>query len=173
MAQAQYLEITVFMAEYLLSSQGDRMGMAHSVEGRFPFLDHNVMEYACTLHPALKMKVLNEKYLLKRAAEKYVPSSIINRYKQPYRAPDIPSFFGENKPEYVAEMLSPSRIESYGYFDPKKVSLLLRKIEKGRATGYVDNMALVGILSTQIWHYHFIENYRSNFGENRPDGFSI
>ena len=96
--RAQYLEIKSLMRGYLLSSQGDRMMLANAVEGRFPFLDHRVMEFAGTLKPSLKMKVLNEKHLLKRAAEKYVPGDIINRHKQPYRAPDIPSFFGENPP---------------------------------------------------------------------------
>lgn len=163
--RAQYLEVKSLMRGYLLSSQGDRMMLANAVEGRFPFLDHNVMEFAGTLHPSLKMKVLNEKYLLKRVAEKYVPQEIVHRHKQPYRAPDIPAFFGDSTPEYVTELLDPERIRSYGYFDPQKVAMLLRKIDKGRAIGYGDSMSFVGILSTQIWHYHFVENFSRNFSD--------
>jgi asparagine synthase (glutamine-hydrolysing) len=161
--RSQYLEVKTLMSGYLLSSQGDRMLLWNSVEGRFPFLDHRVMEFASTLDPRLKMKVLNEKYLLKKAAGHYLPSNIVKRPKQPYRAPDIPAFFSDDPPDYVNELLSTDTIKRYGYFHPQKVSLLVKKIKKGRAIGYKDNMSLVGILSAQAWHYHFIENFGSNF----------
>jgi len=161
--RAQYLEAKSLMSGYLLTSQGDRMLMSNSVEGRFPFLDHRVIEFSNKIHPNLKMKVLNEKYLLKQAMKQYIPASIINRHKQPYRAPDIPSFFTTTSPEYVMELLSEEIISKYNYFDSGKVSMLCKKIRHGRAIGYKDNMAFVGILSTQIWHHLFIENYANNF----------
>jgi asparagine synthase (glutamine-hydrolysing) len=157
------VEAKTLMAGYLLSSQGDRMLLANSVEGRFPFLDHRVIEFASRLHPRLKMKVLCEKYLLKRAAGHYLPDRIVERCKQPYRAPDIPAFFGSCAPAYVDEMLGRDKIKDYGYFDSDKVEMLRRKIDKGRAVGYKDNMALVGILSTQLWHWHFVDRFAENF----------
>lgn len=157
--RAQYIEVKSLMAGYLLCSQGDRMLMASSVEGRFPFLDHRVIEYANAMHPKLKMKVLNEKYLLKRAMGKYLPPEIVQRYKQPYRAPALPAFFGNNPPEYVQELLGPETVRKYGYFDAAKVGRLMKKIQQGRAIGNKDSMALVGMLSTQAWHHLFIENY--------------
>ncbi|KZZ36833.1 asparagine synthase (glutamine-hydrolyzing), partial [Oleiphilus sp. HI0086] len=90
-----YLESKTLMAGYLLNSQGDRMLMKNSVEGRFPFLDHNVIEFASQLHPKLKMKAFNEKYILKKAMQNRLPNTIVQRYKQPYRAPNIPSFFSD------------------------------------------------------------------------------
>lgn len=156
--KAQYIESKSLMAGYLLCSQGDRMLMANSVEGRFPFLDHRVIEFANKLPPKFKMKGLNEKYLLKKAMRAYLPKKITQRYKQPYRAPDIPSFFQHGRtPEYVEELLSEAVIKRYGYFDGKRVSLLIRKIRAGRSIGYKENMAFIGILSTQIWHDIFIE----------------
>ncbi len=155
--RAQYIEAKTLMAGYLLSSQGDRMLMANSVEGRFPFLDHRVIEFASTLHPKVKMKALNEKYLLKASMKQYIPDDIINRHKQPYRAPDIPSFFKEGSPDYVGALLSEEGLNKTGLFDAKQVQLLLKKIRLGRAIGYKDNMALVGILSTQAWHKLFME----------------
>lgn len=157
--QAQYIEAKSLMAGYLLCSQGDRMLMSNSVEGRFPFLDHRIIEFASRIDPRLKMKVLNEKYLLKRSMSKYLPKDIVDRYKQPYRAPDIPAFFDKKIPDYVEDMLCESVIKRYGYFDSKKVFRLKEKIKRGRAIGYKDNMAFVGILSTQVWHNHFIENF--------------
>ena len=66
LAKAQWLETTVFMSGYLLSSQGDRMAMANSVEGRYPFLDYRVIEFCNRLPDSLKLNGLNEKYLLKK-----------------------------------------------------------------------------------------------------------
>ncbi len=157
--RAQYLESKTLMGSYLLCSQGDRMLMANSVEGRFPFLDHRVIEFANRLHPNVKMRALNEKYLLKRAMAGHLPPGILQRHKQPYRAPDIPAFFAGRPPDYVEDMLSEQTIKQYGYFDHSKVRFLLNKARRGSSMAYKDNMALVGILSTQLWHYHFIESF--------------
>ena len=148
--QAQYLEAQYLLPGYILSSQGDRMAMAHSVEARYPFLDHRVVEFAARLHPSLKMKVLNEKYLLKRIAQHRLPESIIRRPKQPYRAPDARSFVSHNTPAYVEELMSAEAIKSSGIFRPEAVSSLMTKCRAGRATGVKDNMAFIGILSTQL-----------------------
>ena len=157
--RAQYLEMKTLMPGYLLNSQGDRMLCANSVEGRFPFLDHRVMEFAARLHPRFKMRVLNEKYLLKRAMKDLVPQAILDRHKQPYRAPDIPAFFSGKPLDYVSDLLSENKIRAAGYFDPAKVRLLVAKARQGRAVAFKDNMALVGILSTQIWHHHFVDGH--------------
>ena len=161
-SQAQYLEATGLLPGYLLSSQGDRMGMAHSVEGRFPFLDHRVVDFTTKIPPRLKMKVLNEKYILKHAAGHLVPLSVRKRPKQPYRAPDAASFFdsgtGTARAPYVEEMLGPDRIRKEGLFNPTAVGALVKKARNGQAIGARDNMALVGILSTQLWVDQFISH---------------
>jgi asparagine synthase (glutamine-hydrolysing) len=156
--RAQYLEAKTLMAGYLLSSQGDRMLMANAVEGRFPYLDHRVIEFAACVPPRLKMKVLREKYLLKQAMRAHLPDAIRARHKQPYRAPDIPAFFARPLP-FVDELMSEATVRRYGYFDAQKVALLVRKARAGRALGFKDNMAFVGILSTQLWHHTFVENF--------------
>jgi len=156
-SQGQYLEATYFLPGYLLSSQGDRMAMAHSVEGRYPFLDYRVVEFAAKLPASLKMKVLDEKYLLKRASEGLVPDSIVRRVKQPYRAPDGRCFFEAGAPEYVKEALSPSEIEKNGIFDSSAVSALVNKYKAGKASSVKDDMALVGVLSTQLLAAQFTE----------------
>ena len=157
--RSQYVEAKTLMAGYLLSAQGDRMLMANAVEGRFPFLDHRVIAFANRLPPRLKMAGLNEKYLLKLAMKDLLPAAILQRPKQPYRAPDIPSFFQGQPPAYVDDLLSETLLRRYGYFDPAKVALLVKKARQGRAIAFRDNMALLGILSTQIWHQIFIEGF--------------
>ncbi len=161
--RAQYLEAAYLLPGYILSSQGDRVAMAHSVEGRFPFLDYRVVEFAAGIPPHLKMKVLNEKYLLKRCANGLVPPSVIKRPKQPYRAPDGKSFFQGSQLEYVDALLSSDRIQQDGLFDSLAVKSLVQKFRQGRAIGMRDNMALVGILSTQL----VVEQFVRNFGD-RP-----
>lgn len=163
--QAEYLEAAYLLPGYILSSQGDRMAMAHSVEGRYPFLDHRVVEFAAKLPPRLKMKVLDQKYLLKRAAAGWIPESIRRRYKQPYRAPDGRSFFGSCN-RLVDDMLSPEKLKRDGIFDPARVTALVKKFEGGHARGTRDNMALIGILSTEILMEHFMKP-RTTMGSQR------
>jgi asparagine synthase (glutamine-hydrolysing) len=162
--QAQFLETTILLPGYILSSQGDRVGMAHSVEGRFPFLDHRVVAFASRLPPHLKMRVLDEKYLLKRAAEGLVPAQVIRRPKQPYRAPDVPSFFlpagGGARFEYVRSALSDEAVRATGIFAPAAVAGLVRKCERGASLGVKDSMALVGVLSTQLLLARFNAEFR-------------
>lgn len=153
--QAEYLEAKYLLPGYILSSQGDRMAMAHSVECRYPFLDHRLVEFAGKLPPRLKMKVLDEKHLLKRAAHGFIPESIERRYKQPYRAPDGVSFF-TSRTNYAHELLSAEAIERNGVFDAMAVAALVDKFTHQRPTGARDDMALVGILSTQLLLEEFV-----------------
>ena len=142
---------------YLLSSQGDRMLMANSVEGRFPFLDHRLIEFANRLHPRHKMRVLREKHLLREAMKRDLPASIAERHKQPYRAPDAAAFLKDATPDYVNQLLGRDCVARYGYFDPDRVERLVAKLKSARVDAARDNMAFVGILSTQLWHRHFVE----------------
>ncbi len=153
----QYIEAHTLMSGYLLSSQGDRMAMANSVEGRFPYLDHRLIEFANRLPSRYKIMGLNEKYLLKRAMRGLLPERIRTRTKQPYRAPDSQSFFHHGRPaDYVAELFSDKRISDTGFLDPVAVRKLFDKCRAGRAIGFADNMAFVGILSTMLVHEMFI-----------------
>ncbi len=157
--QDQYIEVRTLLSGYLLSSQGDRMLMGNSVEGRFPFLDKNVVELANSLPASYKLAVLDEKHVLKRAARKVVPREIIDRKKQPYRAPDALAFSGPDAPAYVAEALSETAILRAGVFEPRAVEKLHAKL-RASTTGQfsnADNMAVVGILSTQLLHAELVD----------------
>lgn len=158
LAKSQYLESTILMSGYLLSSQGDRMAMANSVEGRYPFLDHRVIEYAASLPERFKLNCLNEKFILKKMMKGKIPESILRRQKQAYRAPIHTGFIGAEAPGYVKEMLNATTIRSYGYFDPAKVDRLVEKISNTGQVTEIENMALAGIISTQLLHHFFIED---------------
>jgi asparagine synthase (glutamine-hydrolysing) len=166
LAQDQYLEKRTLLAGYLLSSQGDRMLMAHSIEGRFPFLDSNVIALANSLPDSYKLRVLDEKHVLKRAAAQVVPAEILARKKQPYRAPDAAALIHAT---YLDDLLCPPALRDAGVFEPQPVMQLLRKC-RARTDGRfsnADNMALVGILSTQLLHQQLIAGrpaIRTNLG---------
>jgi asparagine synthase (glutamine-hydrolysing) len=159
LTQDQHLEIITLLSGYLLASQGDRMLMAHGVEGRFPFLDKEVIALANSLPPSYKLRVLDEKHVVKRVATGLVPPEILARKKQPYRAPDALAFAAEDAPDYVQDALSEASLREAGVFAPSPVIQLLGKC-RARARGgqfsNSDNMALVGVLSTQLVHRQLI-----------------
>jgi asparagine synthase (glutamine-hydrolysing) len=154
LSQAQFLESGCLLPGYILSSQGDRVAMAHAVEGRFPFLDHRVVELAASLPPRMKVKGLREKHVLRRALGPRIPAEIVERPKQPYRAPDSESFL---RCDYVDALLSPAAVARAGYFDPAAVGRLLAKCRRRPAqVSAGDNMAFMGILSTQLLHSTYV-----------------
>jgi len=157
--RAQYLEITTFLSTYLLSSQGDRMGMAHSVEGRFPFLDSRVVEFASGLPSRSKLRVMRDKFLLRRMGRDLIPDEILSRPKRPYRAPIQKSFFNDACRDWVTESLSEESLRRSGLFRPAAVTQLVKKAESGRPLGETDSMALVGLLSGQLLHSRFVESF--------------
>ena len=157
--RSQYLEATIFLSQYLLSSQGDRVSMAHSVEGRFPFLDYRLVEFCNRLPARLKLRGLTEKYILKKAAAAWLPQAVWQRPKRPYRAPIHRSFFNEGTRDYLHDLLSPGAITAAGVFDISAVNHLLEKIRRGHHLSETDDMAIAGIISTQLVHSQFIANF--------------
>lgn len=157
LARDQYVEAHTLLSGYLLHAQGDRVAMAASIEGRYPFLDHRLIEFANRLPARWKIRGLEEKYILRRAVRDWLPADVVQRTKQPYRAPDCESFFQDQQPlDYVAEALAPARVRDAGYFDPVVVAKLLEKCRTGAAIGFADNMAFVTVLSTQLLHQDFV-----------------
>jgi asparagine synthase (glutamine-hydrolysing) len=159
LAQDQFIEVTTLLSGYLLSSQGDRMLMANSVEGRFPFLDRNVTALADSLPASYKLRVLDEKHVLKRAAHDLVPAAILDRKKQPYRAPDALSFADPAAQEWIESVASEPALQEAGIFSPPAARRLIDKCRQQAAVGQfsnADNMAVVGILSTQLVHHQFV-----------------
>lgn len=153
LAADQYLEMRTLLAGYLLSAQGDRMLMGNSIEGRFPFLDRDVVELAGRLPDAHKLRGLDEKHVLKRLARDLVPASIRGRPKQPYRAPDALSFVAPGGPAWIERMVSPEITGGAGVFEVGAVEKLWQKC-RARADASqlsnTDNMAVVAVLSTHL-----------------------
>lgn len=152
LGKAQYLEARTFMEGYLLHSQGDRMLMGSGVEGRFPFLDHRVAEFAMRLPARLRLNGLDEKYLLRKAVTPLLPEATRRRTKRPYRAPLLAPFLGDAAPEWVAALLDPANVSKSGLFDTDKVGKLVTKVSRNLQTGTseMDEMGLIGVISTLL-----------------------
>jgi asparagine synthase (glutamine-hydrolysing) len=160
LGKAQYLESTIFMSGYLLSSQGDRMAMGNSVEGRYPFLDHRVVEFCNSLPDDYKLRGLKEKILLKHQFKNRLPRQVVDRSKQAYRAPLAAPFLQSGRPEYVSELLSPEVCKAAGVFDDQAVGMLATKLTRGAGYSEIDQMALVAVLSTHLLWQQFVNDFK-------------
>lgn len=152
LARAQWLEMTTLLGGYLLTAQGDRMLMGHSVEGRFPFLDHRFMELAARLPDRVKLAGLDEKQVLKRFAAGRVPQAVLERKKFPYRAPVAAALAGPEAPGWARELLSRDAVRDLGLFDETRVDQLVRKLAaRGPApTSEADAMAITAVATGQL-----------------------
>jgi asparagine synthase (glutamine-hydrolysing) len=159
LTKAQYLEMSIFLSNYLLSSQGDRVAMAHSLEIRLPYLDPRVIDLMGRVPAKWKIFGLNEKHVLKKSFRGVLPDEITQRPKNPYRAPIKQSLLNEKTGDYTREVLSEKSLEKAGLFDARKVTRLLSKLESVESPSEIDNMALVGILSSQLVHHQFIQDF--------------
>jgi asparagine synthase (glutamine-hydrolysing) len=170
-SRAQWLEMTVFMSNYLLTSQGDRVSMANSVELRVPFLDHRLIDFTARLPARWKLHGLEEKYVLKKAFRGLLPENILARPKQPYRAPIGQAFFCHDNTK-INELISKDQVSNTNIFDFKKVEHLFNKCMDQRQGNISEsqNMAVVGILSTQLIHEQFINGFSSmQIQPSKPD----
>jgi asparagine synthase (glutamine-hydrolysing) len=85
--QSLYTWSKTLLPNYILNVLGDRMEMAHSVEGRVPFLDHHVVEVARNLPVAMKIHGMTEKFVLREAARPLLTDTVYRRQKHPFLAP--------------------------------------------------------------------------------------
>lgn len=157
LARAQYIEAITLLSGYLLSAQGDRVLLGHSVEGRFPLLDHRLVEVASALPANLKMRALREKYALHRFARDWLPSALAERTKRPYRAPVAESLVGSHAPQWSRHLLEREAVDEAGVFDGDRVSkFVARAAARPADVSESDSMVLMGIASTQLLHASFV-----------------
>ena len=156
--QAAYLEMTTRLSPYVLSSYGDRMTMAHGVEGRYPFLDHRVFEFASALPTGSRLRGLREKEVLRRWATRILPGQVKSERKPSHRALDAQNFFLPSSPSWTGDHLTSEALRRVGIFSPAAVGGLVRRCQAGLSPALGENQAMVGILSTQLWYYQYIES---------------
>ena len=150
--QVLAIDYKTYMVDDILTKV-DKATMSVSLEGREPFLDHRIIEFAAQLPIDLKYKNNNKKYLLKKIAHKYVPESLLNRPKKGFIMPITEWFYKDLKPllEYY---LSQDKLEKQGILDATYVNKLLKRFYAGQ-TGHIYQLWLV--LMFQMWYEEWIE----------------
>ena len=93
-------------------------------------------------------------------SRKWIPQDISQRPKRPYRAPIRSSFFNQRRLDYVRDLLSQEGLKRSHFFNPAMVGELVKRVEQGAEFGETNEMALVGIISTQLVHQQFVENFK-------------
>jgi asparagine synthase (glutamine-hydrolysing) len=121
--QRSYLDFKLRLSDHLISDHGDRMSLANSVEGRYPFLDIDLVEFSTRIPPDLKLHNYIEKYILKRVATDLLPPEIVKREKFGFHAPGSPYLLQQGI-EWVNDMVSHERIKRQGYFNPDVIDRL-------------------------------------------------
>jgi len=156
--QAAYLEMTTLLSPYLLSSQGDRVSMAHGVEIRYPFLDHRLFEFASALPTSSRLRGLRDKQILRRWAARILPRQLELGARPRISMPESQSFFMPTSPSWVDDHLTTEAIKRVGIFSPPAVGGLVRRCRAGLRTSSEENRVMVGVLSTQVWYNQFVES---------------
>lgn len=147
--QNQYIEINTLLSNYLLSSQGDRMSMANSVEGKFPFLDENLVSYAASIGSKQLAPNLVSKKMLKDNFKNIIPRAILDRPKIAYQAPEARSFVNETFTSKIVEDII-YNINELPYVNKKNFLNLISKLKdpcSSKRIGFRENMAFIITLS--------------------------
>ena len=160
--RAQYIECKTLLSNYLLSSQGDRMSMANSLEGRYPFLDEDLISQTISTNHNDLAPTINSKKKLRDLFKNIIPEKIVNREKVAYQAPEARCFFSDAKKKETGiakKFLSSSK--KIDLIDHKNLQDLFKKIKDPLASkrlGFRENMAFVLGLST-----YCIEEFKKKY----------
>jgi len=154
--QAMYLWAKSTLPNYILTVLGDRMEMAHSVEGRVPFLDHHVAEYMCRVPMSLKIHDMTEKYILREAVRPRITDTVYRRQKHPFLSPPASLNPGSTLHTLLQDTLRGRALQSVPFFAPAKVRALLDRVpEMDTADKTAVDPALMFVLSTCLMHERF------------------
>ncbi|WP_394849109.1 asparagine synthase (glutamine-hydrolyzing) [Pendulispora brunnea] len=166
--KAQWLEYQSLLPGYLLSSQGDRMALANSVENRCPFLDPNVVELSAAVNLEFD-DGSDEKYLLRKAFEHALPAENLRKRKHPYRAPDSKAFVA-SRPDYLELLRSEHELAKNDLLDPRFCKLLVEKVFNAPAAeiSTKENQTFIFLLSIALQRHQFVERNISGVAQNAP-----
>ena len=157
--QSLYVGYKVMLAGLLLLAKGDRVAMNSSVEARYPFLDDDVIAFCASIAPEYKLHGLTDKWLLRQVAARTLPARIANRKKTMFCASRSEAFLGQDRPNWVDQLLSAESLKKTGWFDPAAVaSERAAHVRFPRITPrrIVMDLSLTCVIATQLWHHIYL-----------------
>jgi asparagine synthase (glutamine-hydrolysing) len=163
--QSLYIGYRVMLPGYLLGAHGDRALMASSIEGRYPFLDRGLVEFAASIPPELKLRRGSDKYVLRESARGLVPPATVRARKRRFMAPFGTPFLLPGAPPEIRALLAPDALRAFGYFDPARVGRVAAALSALQDRGHGPRSdlerlrlgcALTLVASTQLFHHLFI-----------------
>jgi asparagine synthase (glutamine-hydrolysing) len=150
-------DVGLYLADDLLVKM-DRATMAHSLEGRSPFLDHQFMEFVASLPPDMKLRGGNRKVVLKQALRGTIPDEVLDRPKMGFSAP-IGTWFRVELRDMAHDLLLSPQAAQRGHFRPSVVASLLAEHESGERD---HSDKLWDLLVLELWHRVFVEKSSSS-----------
>jgi asparagine synthase (glutamine-hydrolysing) len=161
--QMLYIDLKTFLP-CLNLTYTDKTSMAASMEVRVPLLDHELIEMAARIPARLKLKSLTGKYILKRAAEHWLPREIVYRKKAGFSAP-VRAWLVRDLRDSVEDLLSESNIKRRGYFD---YGMVRRLIDENLAGREDNNLKIFQLLTLELWHRAFIDSNPAQADRTHP-----
>jgi len=141
---SMYLWAKSYLPNFVLTTLGDRMEMANSIEGRVPLLDHHVVELACQLPVWMKVRGATEKYVFREAMRPYLPKALYERKKHYFRAPPATLQQQGRLWQLVQDTLHSRDLDALPFFDAAKVRSLLKQLPtlSAQEQGLLDPMLM-------------------------------
>lgn len=153
LSRALFTDLKMYLPDDLLTLT-DRMSMAHSLEVRVPYLDHELLEFMATIPPQFKLRHFTKKYFLKKAFENTLPREILHRGKKGFSLP-LSIWFRSELKEFVSQTLSKRNINSIGLFNFKKILETLELHFRGKEN---HNRRIWALIVFTNWYKHHFEN---------------
>jgi len=158
-------DIATYLPDDLLVKM-DMATMAHGLEARSPFLDHEFMEYVAGLPVALRLRGLRRKWILKKVAAPMLPREIVDRPKRGFGIPVAKWLRGELK-ELLCDTLSSQRARQRGYFEQARVEELISQHLSGREDW---QFQLWNLLVLELWHRGVVDEPADGLRAAPPEG---
>jgi asparagine synthase (glutamine-hydrolysing) len=146
--QSLYLWSKTMLPSYILTMLGDRMEMAHSIEGRVPFLDHHVVETIRSQPVNLKIRGMTEKYVLREAVRDVITDTVYRRQKHPFMSPPATLNPKAKLHDFMQDRLRGRALASIPFFDQRKVVSLLDRLGSMDDSARVANDQILMILTS-------------------------
>jgi asparagine synthase (glutamine-hydrolysing) len=160
LTRLQAIDLAVWLPDDILV-KADRMTMAHALEGRVPFVDHRVVEFAMGLPADLRLHRLTKKYVLRRAMADVLPPETLRGRKRGFNVP-IPAWLAGDLRDLMHDVLGPKRTREWGFFDPTHVQQLIEDHEQRRADR---SRPLWALLVFTLWCERYVRGQAWDAGQ--------